>query len=189
MTLNELAARRQHLSNNFYQQYDELERKVPSREIPATEETLLWSKYLTEDARDRERLNEEHLDAQIAQIRLARSITRISPASSVQYAIESLAGTGFTRHIQFLKQVRRYGDEFRAFLVGTDRADPESPHAIGPEEGTSQKSVRFESIPKFEDRISFSGAYNAATTDILLLLLFFAVLFASAFLSFLRADV
>ena len=190
MTRNELAARRQQLANNFYQQYDELGSKVPSREIPATEETLLWSKYLTEhDARDNERLNEEHLDAQLAQIRLARSITRISPASSVQYAIESLAGTGFTRHVQFLKQVRRYADAFMSFLVETDRADPESPHAIGPEEGTSQKPVRFESIPKFEDHISFSGAYNAATTDILLLLLFFAVLFASAFLSFLRVDV
>ena len=189
MTPNELVARRQHLANNFFQQYDELGRKIPSREIPATEETLLWSKYLTEDARDNERLNEEHLDAQLTQIRLARSITRISPASSVQYAIESLAGTGFTRHVQFLKQVRRYADEFMSFLVEADRADPESPHAIGPKEGTSQKSVRFESIPKFEDHISFSGAYIAAATDILLLLLFFTVLFAGAFLSFLRVDV
>lgn len=106
-----------------------------------------------------------------------------------RYAIESLAGTGFTRHVQFLAQVRRYADEFRAFLVETDRADPESPHAIGPEEGTSQKPVRFASIPKFEDRISFSGAYNAAVTDIMLLLLFFVVLFAGVFLSFLRVDV
>ena len=189
MTRNELAARRQHLANNFYQQYDGLSRKVPSREIPATEETLLWSKYLTENTRDIGRLNEEHLDAQIAQIQLTRSITRISPASSVRYAIESLAGTGFTRHLQFLEQVRRYAGEFRTFLIETDRADPESPHAIGPKEGTSQKPVRFESIPKFEDRISFRGAYNAAVTDILLLLLFFAVLFAGAFLAFIRVDV
>ena len=134
-------------------------------------------------------MNEEHLDAQIAQVQLARSITRISPASSVRYAIESVAGTGFTRHIQFLEQVRRYAGEFRTFLVETDRTDPESPHAIGPKEGTSQKPVRFESIPKFEDRISFKGASNAAATDILLLLLFFAVLFAGAFLAFIRVDV
>ena len=134
-------------------------------------------------------MNEEHVNAQIAQIQLARSITRVSPASSVRYGIESLAGTGFTRHVQFLEQVHRYADEFRAFLIETDLADPESPHAIGPREGTSQKPVSFESIPKFEDHISFSGAYTAATTDILLLLLFFGVLFASAFLSFLRVDV
>ena len=160
-----------------------------SREIPATKETLSWAEYLTEEATVNERLNEEHVNAQIAQIQFARSITCVSPASSVRYAIESLAGTGFTRHVQFLAQVRRYADEFRAFLVETDRADPESPHAIGPEEGTSQKPVRFTSIPKFEDRISFSGAYNAAVTDIMLLLLFFVVLFAGAFLSFLRVDV
>ena len=101
----------------------------------------------------------------------------------------SLAGTGFTRHVQFLEQVRRYAGEFRTFLTETDRADPESPHALGPKEGTSQKPVRFESIPKFEDRISFGGAYNAAAADILLLLLFFVVLFAGAFLSFIRVDV
>lgn len=160
-----------------------------SREIPATKETVSWAEYLTEEATVNERVNEAHVNAQIAQIQLARSVTRVSPASSVRYAIESLAGTGFTRHVQFLVQVRRYADEFRTFLVETDRADPESPHAIGPEEGTSQKPVRFVSIPKFEDRISFSGAYNAAVTDIMLLLVFFVVLFAGAFLSFLRVDV
>ena len=134
-------------------------------------------------------MNEEHLNAQIAQIQLARSITRISPASSVRYAIESLAGTGFSRHVQFLAQVRRYADEFGAFLVETDRTDPESPHAIGPREGTSQKPVSFKSIPKFEDRISLSGVYTAAATDMLLLLLFSVVLFAGAFLAFIRIDV
>ena len=160
-----------------------------SRRIPATKGTLLWAEYLTEEATVNEGLDEAHVNAQIAQIQLARSITRISPASSVRYAIESLAGTGFTRHVQFLGHVRRYAGEFRAFLIDTDRADPESPHAIGPKEGTSQKPVRFKSIPKFEDHISFSGAYNAAVMDIMLLLLFFVVLFASTFLSFLRIDV
>ena len=162
---------------------------LPSREIPATKGTLSWAELITEEATTNERLNEEHVNAQIAQIQRARSVTRVSPASSVRYAIESLAGTGFTRHVQFLKQVRRYADAFRAFLVETDRADPESPHAIGPKEGTSVKPVRFESIPKFEDRSSFRGTYAAAATDILLLLLFSLVLFASAFLSFLRVDV
>ena len=189
MTSDELAARRTSLSQNLDEQYKDRWSNIPSREIPATEGTLLWAKYITEDAERNEKLNEEHLDAQIAQIQLARSITRISPASSVRYAIESLAGTGFTRHVQFLEQVRRYANEFRTFLIETDRIDPDSPHALGPQEGTSQKPVSFESIPKFEDRIRFSGAYTAAATDILLLLLFFVVLFTGAFLSFLRVDV
>ena len=191
MTSAELADRWQRVNDNLDAEYDFRQRveDLPSREIPATEGTLFWSKYVTEYAKRKEQLNEEHLNTQIAQIQLARSITRTSPASSVRYAIESLAGTGFTRHVQFLAHVRRYADEFRTFLIEADRADPESPHALGPKEGTSQKPVSFASIPKFEDRISLSGAYNAAATDILLLLMFFAVLFASAFLSFLRIDV
>ena len=76
-----------------------------------------------------------------------------------------------------------------AFLIETDHADPESPHAISSKEGISQKPVRFESIPKFEDHISFRGAYVSAATDILLLLLFFAVLFAGAYLAFVRVEV
>ena len=190
MTSDEFDDRIQNLYDNLNAQYDHRRYDfTPSREIPATEGTLFWSKYITEEAKRNERLNEEHLNAQIAQVQLARSITRISPASSVRYAIESLAGTGFTRHVQFLAHVRRYAGEFRTFLIETDQADPESPHALGPKEGTSQKPVSFASIPKFEDRISFRGAYTAAATDILLLLLFFAVLFASAFLFFLRVDV
>ena len=190
MTSDEFDDRIQNLYDNLNAQYDYRRQDFrPSREIPATEGTLFWSKYITEEAKRNERLNEEHLNAQIAQIQLARSITRMSPASSVRYAIESLAGTGFTRHVQFLEHVRRYADEFRTFLIETDRADPESPHAIGPKEGTSQKPVLFKAIPKFEDRISFSGAYTAAATDILLLVLFFVVLFAGAFLSFLRVDI
>ena len=190
MTSNELDRRQRDLDRSLFDQYqDRCRANLPAREIPATEGTLLWSEYLTEDAKHNENLNKEHLDTQIAQIQLARSITRVSPASSVRYAVESLAGTGFTRHVQFLAQVRRYAGEFRAFLIKADRADPESPHAIGPKEGTSEKPVDFVSIPKFEDRISFRGAYTAAATDILLLLLFFIVLFAGAFLSFLRVDV
>ena len=149
MTSDEFDDRIQNLYDNLNAQYDYRRQDFrPSREIPATEGTLFWSKYITEEAKRNERLNEEHLNAQIAQIQLARSITRMSPASSVRYAIESLAGTGFTRHVQFLEHVRRYADEFRTFLIETDRADPESPHAIGPKEGTSQKPVRFKVDPE-----------------------------------------
>ena len=191
MTSAELADRWQRVSNNLNAEYNYRQHfdNIPSREIPATEGTLFWSKYVTEYAKRQEKVKEEHLNAQIAQIQFARSITRISPASSVRYATESVAGTGFTRHVQFLEHVRQYAGEFRTFLIETDHADPESPHAIGSKEGTSQKPVRFKSIPKFEDHISLSGVYTAAATDILLLLLFSVVLFAGSFLSFLRIDV
>ena len=176
---------------SLYEQYNTHGRfkKVPIREIPATPATVLWAEYLTEEAQLEERFNGERLNAQIAQIKIARSITRLSPAAIVQYAIESLVGTGFPRHLQFLDQVHQYASEFREFLIAADRADPQSPHAYFVKEGMSEKPVRFESIPKFEDRFSFSGALNLAVMDIMMLILFFMVLFASAYLAFLRADI
>ena len=62
MTSDELAARRTSLSQNLDEQYKDRWSNIPSREIPATEGTLLWAKYITEDAERNEKLNEEHLD-------------------------------------------------------------------------------------------------------------------------------
>ena len=161
----------------------------PSRAYPPTKATQRWAEYAKREAELSERLNKEHLRDQINQIKFARSLTRISPAPIVEYAIESLAGTGFSRHLQFLDQVNRFAPQFRAFTNETDAVDAESPHIFGVKEGMSDKPVRFEAIPKFQDRVSLSSDLNAAAMDVLLLILFGIVLFASAYLSFLRANI
>ncbi len=161
----------------------------PIRSHPPTKATQRWAEYVKREAELSERLNKEHLRDQINQIKFARSLTRISPASIVGYAIESLAGTGFSRHLQFLDQVNRFAPQFRAFISDTDAADAESPHIFGVKEGMSDKPVRFKAIPKFQDRASLSSDFNAAAVDMLLLILFGMVLFAGAYLSFLRADI
>ena len=192
MTGDEYRNRRHEIRDNLFEQYGGREKITVdplTRENPPTKVTSTWSEVLWKEALAHERLNEEHLNDQIAQIRLARNITRISPASIVQYAIQSLAGTGFSRHSHFLDQVRKYATGVRAFLIETDRSDSESPHAIGVKEGASEKSVNFEAIPKFEDTFSLGEALDAAVVDILLLFLFLVVLLASAYLSFLRVDV
>ena len=75
------------------------------------------SKYVMQEAAEQERLIEERLDEQIAQVQRARSITRISPTAVVQHLLESFAGTGFERHIQFLENAQRYAIEYRKFVV------------------------------------------------------------------------
>lgn len=198
MTSDEYLSRRVQLKLNLFVEYGgrsggrwggPLFEEPLTREIPPAKATSTWSQLLIKEAQAHERLNEEHLNAQISQARLARSITRASPAAIAQYAIESLAGTGLSRHLHFLEQVRRYASGFRQFLVETDLADPESPHAIGVNEGASERPVNYDAIPKFEDQISFSGDLNAAIVDMTILFLFFAALFAGAFLSFLRVDI
>ena len=156
---------------------------------PNSEALQAGSKYVTQEAVEQERLIEERLDEQIAQVQRARSITRISPTAVVQYLLESFAGTGFERHLQFLENAQRYAIEYRKFVVDTDRGDPASLHLMGVRKGMSEKPVRPESIPIFEDTLSLSKDFNTAAMDLLLLTLFVVVLLAGAYLAFVRVEV
>lgn len=164
-------------------------KEPPRREIPATIATALGAEYVNKDAELRDRLHAGYLSTELRQIQTARSLTRISPAATVQYAFEGLAGTGLPRHLDFISQTHQYAKQFRQFLIDTDRSDPESPHAVGIPEGTSQKPVNFDAIPKFEDQHRLSTDLNAAIVDLLLLILFLLVLFIGTFLSFLRMEI
>ena len=193
MTSDEYRSRRSELWTDIWNQYDvdssAMQDEPMTREIPPNRITASWSAAFTKEAHAHEKLNEEQLRSQISQIQLARNLSRTSPTAILQYAIEALAGAGLSRHLDFLDQVRQYGAEFRRFLIETDAADPESPHAIGVWIGGSQKPVNFDAIPKFEDRVSFSASLNAALVDVLLLILFLIVLFGGGYLSFLRVDI
>lgn len=145
--------------------------------------------FVSKDLEMRERLSREHLAAQSAQVLRARQITRCSPAAIVQYALESMAGTGFNRHLQFLDHARLHIQQFRNFIVEMDRADPESLHFIGIPKGMSEKPVLPEAIPIFEDKLTFQDTLNPAIVDMLLLILLLSVLLAGAFLVFLRSEV
>ena len=164
-------------------------KEPPRQESPATIATALGAEYVNKDAELRDRLRAGYLFTELRQIQTARSLTRISPAAVVQYAFEGLAGTGLPRHLDFISQTRQYAKQFRQFLIDTDRADSESPHAIGVPEGTSQKPVNFDAVPKFEDQHRFGTDLNAAIIDLLLLIMFLLVLFVSTFLSFLRMEI
>ena len=158
-------------------------------ETEGDEELELKAELIKGDVEIRERLNRERLDAQIAQVQRARAVTRLSPAAIVQYALESMAGTGFNRHLQYLEHVHQHTKQFRQFIVETDRADIQSPHFIGVPKGMSQKPVASEAIPKFEDKIAFSDTFNTATLDLLLLVLLLGVFVSGAFLVFIRSEV
>ena len=167
----------------------EAEKLMAAWETEGDEELALKAELVRKDVEIRERFNREHLEAQIAQVQRARVVTRFSPAAIVQYALESMAGTGFNRHLQYLEHVHQYTRQFRQFIVETDRADTESRHLIGIPEGMSQKPFSSEAIPKFEDKIAFSDTFNTATVDLLLLVLLLGVFFSGAFLIFIRSEV
>ncbi len=153
------------------------------------EELRIRAELVNRDVEVRERLNREHLSAQLAQVQRARMVTRFSPAAIVQYALQSMTGTGLNRHLQFLKGVDIHIKQFRNFITETDRADIESLHIIGVPEGMSKKPISPQALPRFEDKITFNDTFNAAIVDMLLLVLLLGVFLSGAFLVFIRSDV
>ena len=145
--------------------------------------------YVTSEAEAYERFNEAYLKQQIEQGKRARAITRISPTAILQRLFESFAGTGFERHLQFIENVQRYAREYREFVIDTDRADPDSLHVVGIQEGMSQKPVNPEAIPKFKDTRNLTRDFNTSATDLLLLVLFFGVLVSGAYLAFVSLEI
>ena len=163
--------------------------EAPSRTQPPSQTTLLLAEFLDEELQEWKRQNKEFLMEQIYQIQAARDFNRVSPTAILQYSIESLAGTGFQRHLNFMKNVELYEMEFNAFLLSTDRADTDSLHVPFVREGMSNKPVHYRNIPKFQDRMRLENAFKEAIIDMMLLLLVFIVLFASAHMSFQRKNI
>ena len=183
MTADDYRQRQSQLFDEFRAEGIRIEEIDPSMRMLAN------GRLVINDAERNEKLNEEHLTQQIAQVKFARSIIRISPASLVQHLLESFAGTGFNRHLQFLENVKRYARQYREFVTDADRADPDSPHIIGVQEGMSRKPVSPESIPRFEDSLSLGRDFNAVALDLLLLVMVVVVLMSGAYLAFVRVQV
>ena len=175
--------------------HEELRRDFSSRRYKESEGSTkrmeVDGEYVTKDAEQQEQLHEKRLNLRIAEVHRARVITRISPVTIVQNLIESFAGTGFERHLQFLENVQTYVREFRIFIVDTDNdnADPESLHIFGVRTGMSQEPVSPEAVPRFEDTLNLSKDFNTAAMELLLLTLFVLVLLSGAYLAFVRVEV
>ena len=161
----------------------------PDKSLTQIQVLQVAGEYVIKDAAGQERLHEERLKQRISQVRRARAITQISPVTIFQHLLESFAGTGFERHLQFLENVKSYAQQYREFIADTDQADPESLHISGVREGMSQKPVPLEAIPKFEDTLSFSKDVNTAVINLLLLTLFVILLLSGAYLAFVRVEV
>ncbi len=186
MTYSEFWERRKQILNEFRNEY--LSGLENTQGFP-NKKMQLGGEYVLKETVARETLSHKFLDQQHTQIQQARSVTRISPVAIVQHLLEAFAGTGFERHQQFIQNAQRYAREYREFVSDMDRADPDSPHIIGIREGMSKKPISPEAIPTFEDTLSLSRDFNVAAVDLLLLLLYFVVLFAGAYLAFVRIEV
>ena len=176
--------------DNRHKEGDKLYRTgSPSDQPPKIEVLRMWADYLNEHADAKSKIEDEHLNKQFAQIEFTQQITRLSPAAIYKYTLESLAGTGFTRHKRFVQQARRYRQQFVDFIKSEDSADNGSYHVYFLKEGLSQKPVAFNSIPKFSEKLTLGTTFKEALLDLTLLVLLALLLFMVTVLAFLRSDV
>jgi ABC-type transport system involved in multi-copper enzyme maturation permease subunit len=169
--------------------FDSQTKVVPSREGTNMEAVKLWAEYLNEERQSQERIMDGHLNAQLAQIQLARQITRISPTAIYKYALESMSNTGLERHRKFIASVRAYRNRFWEYIKSEDQKDPDSLHVYFVREGISDKPANFDNAPRFAENLTLAGALQDALLDIAILVLFAVFFFMASYISFIRADV
>jgi ABC-type transport system involved in multi-copper enzyme maturation permease subunit len=141
-----------------------------------------------------EELLREYVQSLLRQVDLGRRLTRISPVSTYEYAVEGIAGVGTSRLERFIDNVVRYRARLFESAVAADKDDPESEHRYVPwncgSNNFSRKTVSLRPATEFQDPplASGEGLVNAAW-DVLLLCIYNLLLFAAAFWRFAVRDV
>ena len=96
------------------------------------------------------------------------------------------------RFQQVWNKLKAFQIQFLAFFKEKDAADQNSPHWYNPNEdvSTSRKPVNFGEVPVFgKETISFEARFAHASTYLLVMVLYTAVIFFATFVLFVRYDV
>lgn len=122
----------------------------------AAADGFAWEKASAEAENRRFALREEvrHrvLRSKLAQARLARDLSSISPGSLATGIAESLAGSGLGRDQSFLEQAQAFHRILTDRVRALDARDPESPHILFFKGWVSTRPVRPDAIPRFSFR-------------------------------------
>jgi ABC-type transport system involved in multi-copper enzyme maturation permease subunit len=142
----------------------------------------------------RNRILDHYVHQMVEQVQLGRNFTRVSPTGIYRSACERIAGVGIARFEDLYRQLKRYRETLRVFILDTDRLDRESFHLLiegrGHRSTLSQKPVDFSAIPKFEEEdLPVEESLRYAIWDLGLLALFNVLLFMGVYVSFLRCEV
>lgn len=134
----------------------------------------------------------EYIRKMLSQIRSARAFTMVSPAMLYQVTVENICNTGIARFERFFKDVNRYKDQLKQFVLDKDKRDKESPHLLNEWHSNciSQKPVDFNRIPKFKEKdVGLKEAIRESMLLILVLIFSNMLIFLLAYASFLRGDI
>ena len=188
----EMDLQRHHSELQALEEEHQFQRKGDSV-IPAKHPPAALLRELSDFLRERFLLerdfSEETVRRQFAPVEAGALVSRISPYGILQYALESLAGTGLPRHLRFIEDARRYALDFRHFTEERDHADPDSYHLFGLTPGLSELPVPAEAIPRFREGLSTGSVLADTLSDLTLLALFALLAFMAANIAFLRSEI
>ena len=167
------------------------DRNHPSNNPPAA--ARFWNAFFASVAQ----VYEQHYNKMLTQAFASRNFACVSPAVIYQRASETVAGTGINRCDDLYRQIKRYQQDLKDYILTKDFEDPNSLHllfafeyAVGNWKAISNKPVDFDTVPKFQEQeLALGQSLKLVIWDIWLLVLFNLVFFAAAFVSFLRYDV
>ena len=142
-----------------------------------------------EQRRLAEQLNENRLNREFAQQKMALNIARVSPTASFALAASDLAGTSLELKQRFTESANLYQETYAAFINektdgmgggwwsrmnSDDEAEPIDPYEL----------------PVYEYEEPETGEFiNGALPDMGILMVFNLLFFAGAFIRFLKYDV
>lgn len=182
----------------------------PPADIPPQEMMQEFGKFMGQMAAEREkkieefnsRLNEDRVNRSRAQERLAMSLARVSPTTSMALAMTHVAGTSLGLKDRFLAQATDYQTKYREFLstkgrgstipLGSGTTVRVLTSGSGVQTGGAQESKPLDvnEMPAFEyNDVVLADVLPGALIDMAILLGFTTLFFCGAFVAFLRFDV
>ncbi len=155
------------------------------------------ARYTVDETAAINRVVDAQYNRMLAQAEAGRAFIYISPAVVYRRICEVMAGTGIDRSKSLYRQIKRYQQNLREYILSEDQGDLGSLHLLFDDKARvtgwttiSHKSVNFDTVPKFQERdLGLGESLRLAVWDIGVLALFNLVFFAAAFVSFLRYDV
>jgi ABC-type transport system involved in multi-copper enzyme maturation permease subunit len=134
-----------------------------------------------EGERRKSRLDDFYNDKVNGQIRISKTISRISPSASFKYAVTGLAETGTVLYDRFKSAYERFQEKFREYgdqLREKRNQDKLEKGWFNPDE--------MPRLSMFDETVADS--INAVFVDILLMVIYNVLFFMGAFMMFLRYD-
>lgn len=200
-TVDEIGTKKSRLSHQLWTE----DRTKMASFKPATKDMSLmvseFNKFMSDIADERDRkmrelgnqLNEERVNAQRRQQKVAFGLARVSPAAAFSLAVTTLAGTSLDIQDRYHNATIAYQQIFGKFMfqkTGLKLGGRVMAFRTTEQNGEKPKPIDPQELPAFEySAATLADVLPSASLDLGLLALFNLVFFAGAFVAFLRYDV